>query len=257
MASMCEAPLDYDCICIFLLLTGHENAYSQGVFSLSNNILQRSLPNPVGEIQSQATEIAGGTGDIVGKVTTAVAQATRVAADVTNKASSAVAAAETLVSGAIPKACNIGIKSGCIEYGDGHSDCVELPMEGNGSFGQLAATYAPAQSLVEALKQASLLTFVRAGLVLVVIFSAFYIISLFCHLWLRSLVCILLSISSLAMFTCFGAFVWTIYSGGRALGELADGSFHSGYAFYASICLFSLSFCHFGLVVLQAALPAV
>ncbi|RKK65831.1 hypothetical protein BFJ69_g15949 [Fusarium oxysporum] len=98
----------------------------EGIFKveLRRNLLQRGLSNPTENIPSQATEVVKGADGVA--ATVAVAQATHAIQDIQSKVTSAIAAEETLLNKLVPEALAVGTTTGCVEYGDGHFDCLAL-----------------------------------------------------------------------------------------------------------------------------------
>ncbi|RSL41393.1 hypothetical protein CEP54_015837, partial [Fusarium duplospermum] len=126
----------------------------EGIFrvTIGKGIFTRGLSVPTGNIPPQVTEVAGKADGVIKQATTAVAQATKVAGDIKDKATSAIAAGETLLGGLIPKACSVGTTSGCVEYGDGHSDCLQFPLEDSRPFKTITDISTEAGSLVNMLQ---------------------------------------------------------------------------------------------------------
>ncbi|KAH7187544.1 hypothetical protein IWW34DRAFT_856193 [Fusarium oxysporum f. sp. albedinis] len=117
------------------LRNGSKNE-KEGIFKveLGRNLLHRGLSIPTDDIPSQATEVVGGADSVAKQATVAVAQATHVVQDIQSKITSAIAAGETLLNGLVPEALAVGTTTGCVEYGDGHSDCVKFPLGDDKAF---------------------------------------------------------------------------------------------------------------------------
>ncbi|EXA29812.1 hypothetical protein FOVG_18730 [Fusarium oxysporum f. sp. pisi HDV247] len=239
----------------------------EGIFKveLGRNLLHRGLSIPTENIPSQATEVVKGADGVAKQATVAVAQATHVVQDIQSKVTSAIAAGETLLNKLVPEALAVGTTTGCVEYGDGHSDCVSFPLGDDKTFNIISNLSNEAGSLVNQLHRLpSLKSLFIAGLVCFAISCAYAVVNAVVMILpiasnglpLKNLICIILSICTCGIFTCFMTLVIIIWLSGRGLAELPKASFHSGTAFWVSIVALVSSASHFVCVVLEKFLGA-
>ncbi|KAF4334096.1 hypothetical protein FBEOM_12075 [Fusarium beomiforme] len=247
------------------LLDGTKNE-KEGIFKveLGRDLLHRGLSIPTENIPSQATEVVGGAGSVVKQATVAVAQATHVVQDIQSKITSAIAAGETLLNGLVLESLAVGTTTGCVEYGDGHSYCVKFPLGDDKTFNIISDLSNEAGSLVNQLQRpVSLKGLFIAGLVCFAASFAYSVVNALLMILpiasnglpLKDLICIILSIGTCGIFTCFMTLVIIIRSSGRGLAVTKD-SFHSGPALRVSIVALVSSAAQLVCVVLEKFIGA-
>jgi hypothetical protein len=169
------------------------------------------------------------------------------------------------LNGFVPEALAVGTTTGCVEYGDGHSDCVKFPLGDDKTFNIISDLSDEAGSLVNQLQRLpSLHSLFIAGLCCFAASFAYSVVNALLMILpitsnglpLKNLICIILSICACGIFTCFMTFVIIIWSSGRGLGELTKGSFHSGPALWVSIVALVSSASHLVCVVVEIFIGA-
>jgi hypothetical protein len=150
------------------------------------------------------------------------------------------------LNGLVPEALAVGTTTGCVEYGDGRSDCMKYPIDDDKTLDIIYKLSDGASSLVTQLEHLpSLQSLFIAGLACFtpsVVYSVVNTLLIILQitssglLW-TILTCIIVSISLCAcgLFASFTAFVVIIRSSGHGLAEVIGGSFESGPALWVSI----------------------
>lgn len=196
-----------------------------------------------------------------------VAQATDIAQDVQSKITSAIAAGETLLHGLVPEALAVGTTTGCVEYGDGRSDCMKFPIGDDKTLDTISNLSEELRPLVTRLKLLpSLQSLFIAGLACFAATFAYSVIRAMLAIFqktnsgllLNILTCVIIVISICAcgLFSCFLANVAIIHSFGRGLAKLTEGSFESGPALTMAIVSLVVSVSHLVCLVLGKIIGA-
>ncbi|PTD02456.1 hypothetical protein FCULG_00012853 [Fusarium culmorum] len=211
----------------------------------------RSLPGPLQDTTSLATNIIESVGNVANYATTLEVQATRVAGDVKDKASSAIASAETFATGFIPKGCSFGTKYMCIDPNNGPSKCTAFPIDHKAPWDQLSSfsdTMKPVKEILE--NNLSLQSFLISGTVSSMVATSLSYANPVRFPFKTSIAAIFGLLAS-ALFAALFGVVITIHTAGKALAKAKAGTFESGFVYEGSIATFILSLLQLVMILLE------